>query len=158
MRTCVVFCLLLAVAFATRAGEPSNAVSPSDGILQLRHYSAPVYPAEALKQHLGGLVIVLCMVDVNGIVHDAHVLRSTAHGMFDASALQAVKSWVYEPTFVNGKPVDARVQAMIRFDNGAALAASIEASHVLPPQVITHTSATFDTRVDHLEDHLASEP
>jgi hypothetical protein len=59
---------------------------------------------------------------------------------------------------VNGKPVDARVQAMIRFDNGGALAASVEAPHIPPPQVITRTSATFDSRVDHLKDRLASEP
>jgi TonB family protein len=160
MRTCVAFCLLLAAAFAIHAAEPSPVVQSPPSLLKVIHYSAPVYPAEALKQHLGGLVIVAFMIDVNGIVHEPHVVKATAPGVFDAAALEAVKSWVYEPKLVNGKPVEARVQAIIRFDNGPVIAASFATSSSAPLHVTVaaHTAVDFDTFVDHLKDQLADHP
>jgi TonB family protein len=125
-----------------------------------------VYPAEAWKLHQEGTVIVSFRVAVNGIVHDAHVTKSTSPGVFDASALAAVTSWVYEPVLVNGKPVDTRAQALFRFVGNSSApplgtsgsAPPLGTSISAPPYVITHTSVTFDTLVDHLKDCLASEP
>jgi TonB family protein len=166
MRTCIAFCVLLAAAFATHGAEPSLAVRPPKLILKVIHY--PVYPAEALTRHQGGTVIVSFMVDVNGIVHDVHVVESTPAGVFDASALAAVKSWVYKPPALeDGKPVAAHAQVKIRFVEtsssvpklGASLnAPTLGVPNSAPPFVITHTSATFDTLIDHLKDRLASDP
>jgi hypothetical protein len=88
------------------------------------------------------------------------VLKATLPGVFDAAALQAVKSWVYEPMLLNGKPVEARVHALIRFDKGPVIAASFatSSSASMHVTVAVHTSVDFDTFVDHLKDQLANQP
>ena len=62
----------------------------------------PVYPAEAKKAGIEGVVIMEATTDLYGRVANVRVLRSIP--ALDQAALDAVKQWVYEPMIINGKP------------------------------------------------------
>jgi len=73
----------------------------------------PVYPEEARKQGLEGLVILSVKTDEEGRVIDALVLRSVPG--LDEAAIMAVKQWVYEPLVLEGKAVKALFTVTVRF-------------------------------------------
>jgi TonB family protein len=67
----------------------------------------PVYPELARKARIQGVVIVEAVIDREGNVVRAKVLRSPgAHFGFDQAAIDAVKQWKFKPGTQNGKPVD----------------------------------------------------
>jgi len=65
---------------------------------------------------MGGVVTVEFTVDTNGDPRDVHVVEATPPGVFEKSALSAVKKWHYEPLSVNGQPVEIPVRTSIRFE------------------------------------------
>src|SRR5258706_6995898 len=73
----------------------------------------PDYPPEALAQGLRGIVILDLVVDTQGHVASADVIRSVPP--FDEAALAAVRKWEYEVTRVEGKPVSVRLTVPITF-------------------------------------------
>ncbi len=67
----------------------------------------PVYPELARKARIQGVVIIEAVIDREGNVIRAKVLRSPgAHFGFDQAAIDAVKQWKFKPGTQNGKPVD----------------------------------------------------
>jgi TonB family protein len=74
----------------------------------------PLIPPEMLKAKIPGKVMVEFVVDAKGAVHDVHALSST-HSVYEASALEAVSQWQYEPGEKNGRAVNARVKVPIVF-------------------------------------------
>lgn len=74
---------------------------------------APVYPPDAQAQGLRGIVILELILDIQGKVASAEVVRSVAP--FDQAALAAVRKWEYEVTRVDGKPVKVRMTVPISF-------------------------------------------
>lgn len=67
----------------------------------------PVYPELARKARIQGIVIVEAVIDREGNVVKAKVLRSPgAHFGFDQAAINAVKQWKFKPGTQNGKAVD----------------------------------------------------
>jgi len=73
----------------------------------------PVYPEEARKKGLEGIVILSAKTDEDGKVIDAMVLRSVPG--LDETAIAAVKQWVYEPLILEGKAVKALFTVTVRF-------------------------------------------
>ena len=73
----------------------------------------PVYPADALAAGVQGIVIVEAVIDREGFVRDASVLRSIA--MLDQAALEAVRQWQFTPTYLNGVPVDVLMTVTVNF-------------------------------------------
>lgn len=73
----------------------------------------PEYPAEAQAKGIYGIVIVELVIDVQGHVASARIVR-TVPGL-DEAALAAVKKWEYEITRVSGKPVSVRLTYPIAF-------------------------------------------
>jgi protein TonB len=68
----------------------------------------PVYPEEALRAGLEGLVVLEGIVDERGRVgHDIKVVRSLGHG-FDEAAVAAVRQWRFRPATRDGKPIKVR--------------------------------------------------
>jgi len=66
-----------------------------------------VYPEEAQRQNIEGFVKVAYDVTVDGTVANARVVESEPAGMFDAAALEAVRSWRFHAAVRNGKIVPA---------------------------------------------------
>jgi TonB family protein len=61
----------------------------------------PLYPEEAFKNRIQGVVVGKVETDIYGRVRLAEVL--SGHPLFNDAALMAVKQWIYEPYIVDGK-------------------------------------------------------
>lgn len=62
----------------------------------------PIYPVEALKNKIQGVVVLEARVDEKGKVSAIRIIDSPNLLLNDA-ALTAVKQWEYEPYIINGK-------------------------------------------------------
>ena len=84
--------------------------------LQLVSGAGPIYPVEAKAQGVQGEVVVRYNVTAQGMVVDAEVVSSNPPGVFDNAALEAVKSWRFNPPVVDGiaQPSDGR-QSTVSF-------------------------------------------
>ena len=78
-------------------------------------YVSPVYPELARRARIEGPVILEAMIDKQGNVSDARILRSLALGL-DEAAMDAVKQWKYTTTFHNGQPVDVILTVTVVFE------------------------------------------
>lgn len=74
----------------------------------------PVYPEIARKARIEGVVILECTIDKAGNVKDVKVLRPLPMGLTEA-AVDAVKQWKYEPSTLNGRPVEVLMTVTVTF-------------------------------------------
>jgi TonB family protein len=65
------------------------------------------YPREAFKAGQEGDVTVAFDVDRFGYARHATVLNSTLPGIFDQSAIEAIRNSRFQPPIINGEPVEA---------------------------------------------------
>ena len=72
--------------------------------LQLVSGSGPAYPSKARELGLEGHVVVRYDVMETGAVRNAQVVSSKPAGIFDAAAVRAVTSWVFQPVLVDDQP------------------------------------------------------
>ncbi len=79
---------------------------------KLRHV-APVYPPIARQARVQGVVVLECTISPQGRVTDVRVVRGIP--LLDASAIEAVKQWVYTPTLLNGVPVPVIMTVTVNF-------------------------------------------
>ncbi len=64
----------------------------------------PQYTEVARKARIEGMVIIEAIIDQNGNVTDARILKGLPLGL-DQGALDAVKRWKFRPGTLNGQPV-----------------------------------------------------
>jgi TonB family protein len=74
---------------------------------------APVYPPAAEAANVQGVVILELVTGTDGTVIQATVLRSIP--LLDQAALDAVTQWRYEPTLLNGAPVEVIMVVTVNF-------------------------------------------
>jgi TonB family protein len=74
----------------------------------------PVYPKEAAKAGVKGVVIMEATTDTFGRIADVKVLRSVP--LLDQAAVDALKQWVYEPMVIDGKPRPVVFTVTMRFN------------------------------------------
>jgi TonB family protein len=65
----------------------------------------PVYPQDAFQQNSGGTVKIEAVVTKEGALSGVNVINSPDPRLTQA-ALDAVKQWRYEPTLLNGEPIE----------------------------------------------------
>jgi protein TonB len=88
----------------------------TDRPMQLVSGSGPVYPAHAKAQGVEGTVVVRYDVASDGRVVNARVDSAEPAGIFEAAALEAVRSWRYNPAIVDGQPTAVdNVVSRVRF-------------------------------------------
>jgi protein TonB len=75
---------------------------------------SPPYPRGPLAARMNGSVIVECIIDKNGHVRDAHVLRSTST-LFEQAAIDAVLQWQFSPGSLHGRAVDTIFDLTVSF-------------------------------------------
>jgi protein TonB len=63
----------------------------------------PIYPRLMVQTRREGKVIIHAFIGVDGTMQSLEVVGGDA--FFYASALEAVRQWVYKPTVLNGQPV-----------------------------------------------------
>lgn len=73
------------------------------------------YPALARTADIEGTVVLKVTVDEHGRVIRAVVIQTTAQGIFDQSALDAVKQWLFEPAEQSGNKVKATITVPLEF-------------------------------------------
>ena len=77
------------------------------------HDVKPIYPLEARDAGVQGVIIIEALLNAEGRVEDARILKSIP--MLDAAALEAVRQWEYMPTLLNGQPVPFMVTVTVNF-------------------------------------------
>ena len=74
----------------------------------------PVYPAMASSARVQGMVRFAAVIGKDGKIQNLKVL--TGSQMLVQAATEAVKQWVYQPTLLNGEPVEVQTQIDINFN------------------------------------------
>jgi len=89
--------------------------------MQLVSGSGPVYPPDAKTRGIEGAVVVRYGVSLDGRVVNARVERADPEGVFEDAALDAVRSWRYNPALKDGKAVAVEnVLSTVRFELSAS--------------------------------------
>ena len=85
-----------------------------DQQVQARVKVGPTYPSDLKRQGISGQAIVEFIVDTNGNVTAAQIVRST-HREFEAPSLAAILKWKFRPGKKGGRTVNVRVQQPFDF-------------------------------------------
>jgi TonB family protein len=80
---------------------------------RLIHQTRPVYPPLARNARIQGVVHLSAIIDKDGKVKSATLIDG--HPLLAPAALDVVKNWLYEPTLVNGEPVEVETQIDVNF-------------------------------------------
>jgi TonB family protein len=73
----------------------------------------PAYPPAAKEQRISGVVKLEAVIGKDGTMQNLKVLDG--HPLLVPAALEAVRQWVYEPTLLNGNPVEVVTQIDVNF-------------------------------------------
>jgi TonB family protein len=74
----------------------------------------PEYSEEARKAKYQGTCVLWLIVGPDGRPRDIKVARSLGLGL-DEKAIEAVKSWKFEPAMKDGKPVAVQINVEVDF-------------------------------------------
>jgi len=80
---------------------------------KLRHSVQPDYPEEAKKAGIEGTVRLHVILTKEGSVEQIQVV--SGHPLLVKAALDAVRLWRYEPTLLNGEPVEVETEVDVVF-------------------------------------------
>jgi periplasmic protein TonB len=73
----------------------------------------PVYPPLARQARMQGVVKITAIVSRDGSVQSLQVV--SGHPLLVAAAMDAVRQWLYEPTLLNGEPVEVVLVVDVNF-------------------------------------------
>jgi protein TonB len=79
----------------------------------LAHEVAPVYPPFAKRARIEGTIELSATIALDGKVKDLAVV--SGNPLLIEAAQNAVKQWVYRPTYLNGQPVEVLTIIDVRF-------------------------------------------
>ncbi|MFP5518883.1 MAG: TonB family protein [Bdellovibrionia bacterium] len=74
----------------------------------------PPYPPEAKREGIEGSVIFEILIDANGKVREAKLIKGMGYGL-DEAALEAIQQFEFEPAMMEQKPVAVRIKYAYRF-------------------------------------------
>jgi TonB family protein len=98
-----------ASAAQARRIKVGGAVKPPVKVFEVR----PEYPEDAQEAGIQGTVVLGIVSAEDGSVIDTEVLRSIPE--LDQAAIDAVNQWRFEPTLLNGEPVEVEMSVTIQF-------------------------------------------
>jgi len=87
--------------------NPVSLYDLTEGPVLIKEVKAP-YPPEALQRGIEGKVILELLIDSQGHVASARVIRGAGYG-FDEAALEAVKKFLFKPARLKGQAVPVRI-------------------------------------------------
>ena len=101
----LVLFLLAPSCFAQPAATPVRVTISGKVMAQkVKTKVAPVYPAQAKSKGIQGTVRLHVVITTTGKVTQVQVV--TGDPALVRSAMEAVKQWVYDPTIIDGQPVE----------------------------------------------------
>jgi TonB family protein len=80
---------------------------------RIRNKVPPVYPDAARQARIEGAVKLRAIIGKDGTITQLEVI--SGHPLLVQPALDAVRQWVYEPTLINGKPVEVDTEIDVFF-------------------------------------------
>lgn len=115
--TIVTLALLAAVtpAVAQSVADVPDVVAKFDTPPRPLKTKPPQYPSNMRAQGVSGVVVVAIVIDEGGKVMACEVSK-TSNEAFSHPALEAVRSWTFEPAKVSGKAVRAKVSVPLKFE------------------------------------------
>jgi protein TonB len=72
-----------------------------------------VYPLEAREKHIEGTALLEIVVGTNGSVEQIEVLSGPQ--VLAKAAMDAVRQWKYEPTYIKGSAVKVVTRVQVSF-------------------------------------------
>jgi periplasmic protein TonB len=76
----------------------------------------PEYPAIAKSAGISGIVRLIGIIGKDGTIQNLHLV--SGHPLLARAAMEAVQQWVYQPTLLNGSPVEVIAPIEVRFTLG----------------------------------------
>jgi TonB family protein len=76
----------------------------------------PTYPASLKQQGIAGTVMVRAIISKSGDPLNPVVINTTVHPGLAQAALDAVRQWRYQPTLLNGQPVEIVTNIDVTFE------------------------------------------
>lgn len=111
----------LNVQAAGAAGTPAPLTSPQRirvggnvQATQLVTKVTPVYPPSAKTQRIQGSVMMTAEITKEGVPTELTVISTPSMELAD-SALDAVRQWRYNPTLLNGNPVEVETRIVVNY-------------------------------------------
>jgi len=94
---------------------PTQRVKVGGRVKMARPISQPMprYPDLAKNAHISGVVELLAVIGVDGRIRELKV--TGGNPLLARAALEAVRTWVYEPTMLNGEPVEVVAPVTVTF-------------------------------------------
>jgi TonB family protein len=109
VKNALLYCALAGIA----AAQGPIRVGGSQQQTKLVEQTRPVYPPEAKQIGLSGDVLMNAVIDKEGHVASLEVV--SGHPLLADAATTAVRNWVYQPTLLNGEPVEVMTQVHVNF-------------------------------------------
>jgi TonB family protein len=81
-------------------------------------HPTPVYPKDAKKKHIFGMVVLHAIIGTDGRIENLTVLSGPVE--LQTSAVDAVKQWTYLPYELNGQPVKVDTTVTVNYNFGPA--------------------------------------
>jgi TonB family protein len=75
----------------------------------------PIYPATLKQQGIEGTVLLRTVISTGGVPLEIELLNTSAHPEFVAASTDAIRQWRYEPTLLNGNPVEVITEVTVNF-------------------------------------------
>lgn len=76
----------------------------------------PEYPPLARQARISGVVRLIGTISKDGKIENLQVV--SGHPLLAHAAIEAVKQWTYQPTLLNGMPVEVIAPIEVRFTLG----------------------------------------
>jgi len=108
---------LAPAAVPARAAQPIRI--PVGGNVQpakLISKTSPVYPADLKQQGITGTVIIRAVISTTGEPLHPEVVNTAVNPGLAQAALDAVRQWRYQPTLLNGEPVEVVTTVTMSFE------------------------------------------
>jgi hypothetical protein len=102
-------------SFAVPAGSSQGTSQPGKNLQvgQLANLVDPVYPPDAEQKHIEGTVKLHAIIAVDGSIKDLQPLGGPPALL--PAALTAVREWRYNPTILNGQPIETQEDISLVF-------------------------------------------
>jgi protein TonB len=97
---------------------PSGPIPVSQGVqmAKLVRKVIPEYPVLAKTARVSGVVHLLGVIAKDGSIQNLQVI--SGHPLLARAALDAVKQWIFQPTLLNGQPVEVIAPIDVNFTLG----------------------------------------
>src|SRR5579863_7214211 len=154
-----VLALALPALCLSQDSPPTSAASPDNPLIKRSAHAPkivvparpisvgrPSYPKEARKKKIEGRVVLHAIVTLDGMLNDLTVV--SGNPVLADAALEAVRQWRYQPSKINGEPVEGQHEIVITFkkDGGAVYLGPDDLSPHVPPRTAARHPATTGRR------------